>query len=94
MTNDEEPLSGFLSFVHSFELRHSVFVISLFKTELEKNHTHSSRSPGGVADFKRVPSSSSWSTGLTGIARRISTGFLSCGWTGIAFLISGADSAV
>jgi hypothetical protein len=49
---------------------------------------------GGVADFKSVSSALSWSSGLTGIARRISTGFLSCGWTGIAFLISGADSAV
>jgi hypothetical protein len=47
---------------------------------------YSSISAGaGVADFKRVASSPSWSRGLTGIARRISTGFLSCGWTGIAF---------
>src|SRR5213592_4898893 len=41
---------------------------------------------------ERLPSSS-WSSGLTGIARRISTGFFSCGDTGMAFLIDSTGIA-
>ena len=74
-------------------LRHSVFVILRVETELRRIALFV-ESDGRAADFKSVWSSSSWSRGLTGIARRISTGFLSSGWTGIAFRISGVDSAV
>src|SRR6266480_3338103 len=77
----------------SLVIRHFGFIAN--SGFLENRQTcHSSVSAGGgcVADFKSLPSSFSWSRGLTGMARRISTGFLSSGWTGIAFLISGADS--
>src|SRR4029453_1557530 len=77
-------------FHSSFVIRFSSFSIR-GRTERNRNH---SLSGAGVAGFKRVSSSPSWSRGLTGIARRISIGFLSCGWTGIAFLISGAGCAV
>ena len=42
---------------------------------------------GCAADLRSGSSSFSWSSGLTGIARRISAGLFSCGATGMAFLI-------
>src|SRR6266545_2874583 len=53
----------------------------------------SSASGERTVDLKSVSSSTSWSSGLTGSARRISTGFFSCGDTGMAFLMDSTGIA-